>query len=300
MNKELQIESLMNEYDSIIESFIDKSIIKDLEDEFNKLPENYQIYINIDVIGDYGKGYIQFGEPVDVVSIAYANGIGSEHNISYNTKSGKRTFELNLLNNTKRIYTLCTEGSNVSTKDLDRYLNNITDDIKAIKGIVNPKTDYIVSLSYSNGNSENIDLPKLKEICSRVFLDKAIHIGKKSEYDQKKVQHYRTLDETTFVDSKSNKSKVINPNMILNVKDFSTSTIDWEMNEYVENGVRIGVTAWDNNRMIDESIVEKYSQLESIQLMDEVEGYMSYHGDLTAKKLVDKLLSIGFNTILLV
>jgi hypothetical protein len=32
--------------------------------------------------------------------------------------------------------------------------------------------------------------------------------------------------------------------------------------------------------------------------MDEVEGYMSYHGNLNAQDLVTKLISMGFNAIL--
>jgi len=289
--KKSEIEALMNEYDSIIDSFIDKSIIKSLEDEFNKLPETYRMNINIELRGDEGRGYHQYGEPTDVISIANAQGTGSDHTVSYNKTAGKRTFTLTHRNTTRMRWSIIQSVSDVN--DLNTYLTNITEDVNVIKGIVNPKTDYIVSLTYSDGNSGVNDIAKLKEICGRVFTGKATHVGRNSDYNQDMTQHYRTGNSipttTPFI---------INPNMILKVRDFTTSNIDWEMDEYQENGVEIGVTAWTGNIMIDEHIVEKYSQLETIDLMDEVEGYMSYHGSLTSQGLVTKLISMGFNAIL--
>ena len=289
--KKSEIESLMNEYDAIIDSFIDKSIIKSLENEFNKLPETYRLSVDIQLRGDEGQGYLQYGEPTDVISIADVQGTGADHTVSYNKTAGKRTFILTHRNKTRLWWP--TIQSKTDINDLDRYLNLVTEDVNVIKGIVNPKTDYIVSLTYSNGNSGVNDLAKLKEICGRVFAGKATHVGRKSDYNQEMTQHYRTGNTI-----QSTRPLIINPNMLLKVKDFTTSTIDWEIDEYQENGVEIGVTAWIGNIMIDEHITEKYNQLQSIGLMDEVEGYMSYHGNLNAQDLVTKLISMGFNAIL--
>lgn len=190
-NKKSEIESLMNEYDAIIDSYIDKSIIKSLKDEFNKLPETYQLNVDIHLSGDEGQGYLQYGEPTDIISIAHVNGTGSEHTISYNKKAGKRTFKLKHINKTRRWWS--TIQSKTDINDIDRYLNIVTEDVNTIKGIVNPKTEYIVYLTYSKGNSGVNDLPKLKEICGRVFAGKATHLGDMSDYNQEMTQHYRMI-----------------------------------------------------------------------------------------------------------
>jgi len=289
--KKSEIESLMNEYDSIIDSYIDKSIIKSLKDEFNKLPETYRLNIDIELRGDKGKGHYIFGQFVDVARIGYAVGTGSDHTISYNKTAGKRTFKSSNKNRIRKW--LSNIQSSTDIKELDWYLSIITDDVNIIKGIVNPKTDYIVYLTYSKGNSGVNDFSKLKEICGRVFAGKAKHVGKNSIYNQKMTQHYRTGNTVDVAITPT-----INSTMILKVKDFSKSTVDLEILEYQENGVEIGVTAWTGNIMVDRHIAEEYNQLKSIGLMDEVEGYMSYHGNLSPQDLVTKLISMGFNSIL--
>lgn len=81
----------------------------------------------------------------------------------------------------------------------------------------------------------------------------------------------------------------------LRVTDYSKSTIDWQQ-EAFEDGISIGIEAYDEyGAMVDDHICEQFEELEMIDLMDEAEGYMSYEGELSANKLVEKLTSMGFN-----
>jgi hypothetical protein len=85
-------------------------------------------------------------------------------------------------------------------------------------------------------------------------------------------------------------------NFILSVSDYALSKIDWQIEAFQE-GTKIGVEALDLKQqgMIDEGIVESFQELEDIGLADEMEGYMTYDGELSVSELVDKLISMGYN-----
>lgn len=83
--------------------------------------------------------------------------------------------------------------------------------------------------------------------------------------------------------------------IILEVEDFSIATEDWKKESY-EDGIAIGVTAWySDGAMVDDHIVENFSELEELGLEDETEGFMScYDEDVTVEEIVDKLKELGF------
>jgi hypothetical protein len=85
-------------------------------------------------------------------------------------------------------------------------------------------------------------------------------------------------------------------NMVLTVSDFTKSKIDWQIEACQEYGTTIGICALDENKqfMVDIHVVESFPELELIDLEDEGEGDMSYHGTLSPQELVDKLKSLGF------
>ena len=83
--------------------------------------------------------------------------------------------------------------------------------------------------------------------------------------------------------------------IILEVEDFSIATEDWKKESY-EDGISIGVTAWyPGGAMVDDHIVENFSELEELSLEDETEGFMScYDEDVTVEEMIEQLKELGF------
>ena len=261
-----EIEDLMSEYNSIIDSLLDQSIITSFEKEFNKLPETYNLNVDLLLISDKGFGYRNLHNE-KCAFIGHINATGSEHTIAFNEKAGTRTFKFK--RNTTNSYRFLKTMR--SLDEVNRLYKSLKSDINLIKKIETTKLDYIVSLSFSKGNSNSGDSAKLKEICNTVFNGKATNVGKNSNYCG---QQWRT-----GVASELNNP--IDPNLTLKVKDKSISV--WR-GKYL---------------VVDEYIVEKYKQLADIGLSDyEEQGYMTYKGQLNTTELVNKLTSMGFNAVL--
>lgn len=261
-----EIEDLMSEYNSIIDSLLDQSIITSFEEEFNKLPETYKLNVDLLLISDKGFGYRNLDNEKSAF-IGHINATGSEHTIAFNKKAGTKTFKFK--RNTNNSYRFLKTMR--SLDEVNRLYKSIQSDINLIKKIENPKLDYIVSLLFSKGNSSSGDSAKLKEICNTVFNGKATNVGKNSNYGGG--QQWRT-----GVASELNNP--IDPNLTLKVKDKSISV--WQ-GKYL---------------LVNEYIVEKYKQLADIGLSDyEEQGYMIYKGQLSTTELVNKLTSMGFNAV---
>jgi len=83
--------------------------------------------------------------------------------------------------------------------------------------------------------------------------------------------------------------------IILEVEDFSIATEDWKKESY-QDGIKIGITAWyPGGAMVDDHIVENFSELEDIGIEDETEGFMSYYNeDITAEEMIEQLKELGF------
>ncbi len=83
--------------------------------------------------------------------------------------------------------------------------------------------------------------------------------------------------------------------IILEVEDFSIATEDWKKESY-QDGILIAVTAWyPGGAMVDDHIVENFTELEELGLEDETEGFMScYDEDLTVEELTERLEELGF------
>lgn len=83
--------------------------------------------------------------------------------------------------------------------------------------------------------------------------------------------------------------------IILEVEDFSIATENWKKESY-EDGILIGVTAWyPGGAMVDDHIVENFSELEELSLEDETEGFMScYDEDVTVEEMIEQLKELGF------
>lgn len=90
-------------------------------------------------------------------------------------------------------------------------------------------------------------------------------------------------------------------NFKLIVTDFTTSKIDWQIEAYQEDGTEIGVEAYiitndgSDGYMVDEHISSQYPELEKLGLLDEVEGFMIYEGELNTTELISELKKLGFN-----
>ena len=175
---------LDQEYDQIIDSYIktyvDPAIIQGFKEEFDQLPENYQLSVEVNL---YVKGCD------DGIGLFHIYGTGSNFTIDYNTKAGKRTFELkpNRSDQRKSIKSL------FDIKDCDQYIKRLSEKVNSIKELSNKNlnAEYIISIEFSKGNTGYNNLPKLKEICSKVFQGRAKSVGKKSDYNLDMVQHYQ-------------------------------------------------------------------------------------------------------------
>jgi len=91
--------------------------------------------------------------------------------------------------------------------------------------------------------------------------------------------------------------------ILLELRDLSKSTIDWEIQSYNEDEINIGITAHEGSlegKEIEAYIAEMFeAELEDeLGLIDETEGFMSYMGDMPIIQLEAELNRLGFKTII--
>jgi hypothetical protein len=86
--------------------------------------------------------------------------------------------------------------------------------------------------------------------------------------------------------------------ILLKIEDFRKSNIDWQYESFAQDGITIGIGAYFGDTMIDEHIVQKFPELELIELYDEMEGFLSYYGNDSVENIREKLLNMGFNAII--
>jgi hypothetical protein len=83
---------------------------------------------------------------------------------------------------------------------------------------------------------------------------------------------------------------MIKEDITLKVSD----TIEW----LEEMGATVNVTTWDNDDdcMIDQHVVEQFTELNSLGLSEEAEGDMyCYDENVTVEIMIANLKSLGFN-----
>ena len=90
---------------------------------------------------------------------------------------------------------------------------------------------------------------------------------------------------------------------VLVVEDFRTTTEDWKIEAFEEEGVILSICAMeseaDDALVLDNHVAGEFPELETMGIEDMVEGEMAYFSeDCTAEQMVEKLKEMGFRAIL--
>lgn len=92
--------------------------------------------------------------------------------------------------------------------------------------------------------------------------------------------------------------RLVKSEIMLKVADISNSKLAW-LETLRETGATFligGFYSSNPDQMIDDHIAENFPELHALQIYDEVEGQMSYYGELNHKQLIKTLNQMGFIT----
>jgi hypothetical protein len=173
---------------------------------------------------------------------------------------------------------------------------NISDELfQPVKDILNKyKIDFKVTENILKNSLEFIELINKKQI-ENIYFD-LIKIGYMLDTHRQEV-------ELDFMDLRKpsipNIPNITNSsNNTINMNDFEIVIGDTPYNDWgldVEEATPINGIVFHDGAVYDDHIDEHFPQIQSIGLFGEMEGQLSYEGELTKQEIVTSLNQMGFN-----